>query len=130
MRRHHKRSLPRKRTTQHAAFEKRWQVFVAAANLWPKLDESEAKIDRLINNALRRVIPRVEEPITFKDWRDDLKLWDFQTGLSAATLNERWDVVHSRRRRTRLPAQFRSCHPIGIHPLARRGRLSCVPYGL
>jgi len=58
-----------------------WQVFVAAANLWPRLDETEAKIDRLINNGVGRLCPRWEEPRTFSDWRDDGMLWDFQLGV-------------------------------------------------
>lgn len=61
--------------------KKKWQVFFSAANIWPKLDESEGKIDKLINNGLGRLFPRWEEPETFKDWRDDFKLWDLQLGV-------------------------------------------------
>jgi hypothetical protein len=70
--------------------DRRWQVFFGAANLWPKLDESEARIDKLINGYVGSLFPRWEEPRTFKDWRDDFMLWDFQIGLSRE-INPKWD---------------------------------------
>lgn len=62
-------------------FVPQWQIFFAAANVQPKLDESEGKIDRLINNGIGRLFPRWDEPTTFKDWQHDMKLWDFQIGV-------------------------------------------------
>ena len=62
-------------------FEPRWQVFFAAANLQPRLGESEGKVDRLINGRLGLLFPTWERPVTFKDWGHNMKLWDFQMGV-------------------------------------------------
>lgn len=70
-------------------FEKRWQIFFGAVNLWPLLEESEGKVDKLMNDGLGRLFPRWEEPRTFKDWRDDVMLWEFQMGVSR-DINPNW----------------------------------------
>lgn len=70
--------------------ETKWQWFFVAANLYPRLDESESKIDRLINGRLGALFPRWEEPRTFGDWRDDGQLWDFQVGIGR-DINPEWN---------------------------------------
>ncbi|MDX9973840.1 MAG: hypothetical protein RBU21_12730 [FCB group bacterium] len=82
-------SEPIAASAEEAEFEKRWQIFFGAVNLWPKLEESEGKVDKLMNNGLGRLLPRWEEPRTFKDWRDDVMLWEFQMGVSR-DINPNW----------------------------------------
>ena len=62
-------------------FEPRWQVFFAAANLHPRLAESEGKISRLMDGRLGLLFATWERPETFKDWGENMKLWDFQLGV-------------------------------------------------
>ncbi len=71
--------------------DQHWYLIVALANVWPRLEESEAQIDRDVNDLLGNLLPRWDEPTTFRDWRDDLKLWDIQIGLGRS-LNDRWSV--------------------------------------
>lgn len=57
-----------------------WYFSIGAINLYPKLRESEKKIDEKINNLLG-VFPFWEEPTTFKDWRDNHSAWDVNIGI-------------------------------------------------
>ncbi len=57
-----------------------WYFSVGAINLYPKLRESEKKVDEKINNLLG-VFPFWEEPTTFKDWRDRHSTWDANIGI-------------------------------------------------
>ncbi|MCP4641324.1 MAG: hypothetical protein GY851_12855 [bacterium] len=59
----------------------KWQIFFAAANLYPRLEESEGKVEKLINGGLGRTVHFWREPVTFGDWAKDGKMWDFQIGV-------------------------------------------------
>jgi len=67
----------------------KWQIFFAAANVYPGLEESESKIDKMINGGLGVLFYNWNEPTTFKDWGEEGRLWDFQVGI-ARRLNEKW----------------------------------------
>jgi hypothetical protein len=69
-----------------------WQFFHVMANIWPRLEESEDKIDKQLNKGLGRLFPRWEEPTTFKDWRNDFKMWDLQIGVSK-DIGKKWAVA-------------------------------------
>lgn len=73
-------SLPSTEKEEAGALEG-WHVFFTAANVYPRLDDTEAKIDRLINDDVGRLFPAWEKPRTFSDWRDEGMLWDFQIGM-------------------------------------------------
>jgi hypothetical protein len=70
-------------------FRKRWYLLLGIANVHPRLDETEDRINVLINGALGSLFPRWERPETFADWRDDFKLWDFHLGI-ARDLSPKW----------------------------------------
>ena len=74
---------PEKASDEQAAtnsFERRWFIIYGLANLQPELDETEGKINRLINHGLGGITPCWNKPETFADWRDDFKLWDIHLG--------------------------------------------------
>jgi len=58
-----------------------WYLIVGISNVWPRLEESEHEINRDINSRMRLLLPRWNEPETFADWRDEMKLWDLQVGV-------------------------------------------------
>ncbi|HDP35752.1 MAG TPA: hypothetical protein ENN29_11665 [Candidatus Hydrogenedentes bacterium] len=62
-----------------ALYERRWYFGVGATNFYPKLRESERKIDRQINNVFGW-LPGWERPTTFADWRGRHYLWDLTVG--------------------------------------------------
>ncbi len=68
-----------------------WYLLVGVANDWPRLHESEHEINRDVNRFFGSFVPRWHRPTTFKDWRDDLRLWDLHGGL-ARSLSNRWSV--------------------------------------
>lgn len=73
-------------------YERHWYLAVGASNYHPKLEESEAKIDRQMNDLLGW-LPAWEEPTTFKDWADDFKLWDLTLAVGRdITLRTSWMV--------------------------------------
>ena len=59
----------------------KWFVVFGAGNVHPRLEISEARIDRQINRVFGTVLPRWSEPRTFRDWRDEFRLWDFHVGF-------------------------------------------------
>lgn len=69
------------------AAERKWQVFFGTSSIWPRLGESEDKIDRQLNNGLGRLFPRWDEPTTFKDWRNEGRLGDVQIGIGHRVTN-------------------------------------------
>jgi hypothetical protein len=72
------------------AFEKQWFIFGGLMNYQTRLEESEAQIDAEINGLFGKVIPRWKEPTTFKDWSDDLKLWDAWIGVGR-DISPKWN---------------------------------------
>ena len=68
-----------------------WYLIVGVANVWPRLEESSAEIDRDINGLFRPLLPRWNEPTTFADWRDWGKLWDVHLGIGRS-LSDKWSV--------------------------------------
>lgn len=66
--------------TDNGSESSAWYLSVGAINLYPKLRESEKKIDEKINNLLG-VFPFWDEPTTFKDWRDRHSTWDANIGM-------------------------------------------------
>lgn len=77
-------------STDSKDFEKRWFVFGGLTNYQTRLEESEKQIDAEINDLFGKVIPRWKKPITFKDWSDDLKLWDAWIGVGR-DISPRWN---------------------------------------
>jgi len=71
--------------------DKYWYLILGVANVWPRLDESESEINRDINGLFGNVFPRWHNPTTFKDWRDDLMLWDIHIGLGRS-LSDHWSL--------------------------------------
>jgi hypothetical protein len=63
-----------------ADYDRHWYFAFGTSNFHPRLDESEAKIDREINR-LFTWCPFWKEPVTFKDWADDFCLWDITVGV-------------------------------------------------
>ncbi len=72
--------------------DSKWFLIYGAANVQPKLESSEAKIAKDINGLFGAVLPRWEEPRTFKDWKHELRMWDFHIGLGR-DLGEKWAWV-------------------------------------
>jgi hypothetical protein len=70
-------------------YEKQWQAAFMAALLIPRLEESEGKIDHLINGKLGALFPRWENPVSFGDWRDNGRMFDFHLGLGR-DINPKW----------------------------------------
>ncbi|HOD50859.1 MAG TPA: hypothetical protein PKJ78_12540 [Candidatus Hydrogenedentes bacterium] len=67
----------------------KWFVVFGMANVQPRLEASEAQIDRQINGIFGKLLPRWEEPRTFLDWRDELRLWDVHAGFGRE-LSPKW----------------------------------------
>jgi len=59
-----------------------WYFTWGFNNLHGELKESEAQIDRELNRVFGVLLPRWKKPITFGDWSDDFKLWDFHVGAA------------------------------------------------
>ena len=70
-------------------YDKRWFVLVGAANYHARLEESEQEIDDNINGLFGKILPRWQEPETFKDWSDDWKLWSLWAGFGR-DLSPKW----------------------------------------
>lgn len=62
------------------SYEPGWYFGIGATNYYPRLRESEAKIDRQINKVFG-VLPGWKEPTTFADWRGKHFLWDGTLGV-------------------------------------------------
>lgn len=54
--------------------------FVGTSNYYLRLEESEAQVDGLLNNTVGRLLPRWEDPTTFKDWSNESRIWDLWIG--------------------------------------------------
>ncbi len=54
--------------------------FMGTSNYHLRLEESEKRIDGMLNNTLGKVLPRWERPTTFKDWCEDWRVWDLWGG--------------------------------------------------
>ncbi len=67
----------------------KWFFVFGAANVQPRLKASEKQIDEQINGIFGAVLPRWEEPRTFRDWRDEFRLWDLHVGLGRE-LSPKW----------------------------------------
>lgn len=67
----------------------KWFVVFGAANVYPRLELSEARIENEINRVFGTVLPRWSEPRTFRHWRDEFRLWDFHVGFGRE-LSPRW----------------------------------------
>lgn len=62
------------------SYERNWYVVLGATNIYPKLHESEAKVDEKVNGLLGW-LPDWQEPTTFADWRDSHFTWDLNLGV-------------------------------------------------
>jgi hypothetical protein len=62
-------------------WQNRWYFFVGPANVHARLKESEAEINHQLNDTFGRIIPGWKDPTTFKDYSNQLKLWDLHLGL-------------------------------------------------
>lgn len=67
----------------------KWFMYWGAANIHPGLRESEARIDRELNDTLGKLIPGWKRPITLKDWSDSFLLWDGHVGIGR-DLSPKW----------------------------------------
>ena len=67
----------------------KWFFVFGAANVQPRLKASGKQIDEQINGIFGAVLPRWEEPRTFRDWRDEFRLWDLHVGLGRE-LSPKW----------------------------------------
>lgn len=67
----------------------KWFLVFGAANLQPRLEPSELQIKQQINNVFGNILPRWEEPRTFRDWRDEFRLWDVHLGFGRE-LSPKW----------------------------------------
>ncbi len=67
----------------------KWFLIFGVANVHPRLEASEAQIDRQINGLLGRMFPSWKEPRTFVDWRDELRIWDLHLGFGRE-LTPKW----------------------------------------
>lgn len=63
-------------------YERHWYFATGASNYHPRLNESEAKIDRQLNDVLGW-LPFWKAPTTFRDWEQDFLLWDMTVGLGS-----------------------------------------------
>lgn len=59
----------------------RWFFYWGAANIHVQLSASEREIDNKLNNTLGLVVPNWKNPITFKDWSDQWRLWEGHAGF-------------------------------------------------
>ncbi len=116
-----------------------WYVVWGASNLFPGLKESEAKIDRLLNRGVGSIFPRWERPTTFKDWRNDMKLWDAFVGVGRP-INEKWSWTGTYGYSRGLIQNAKVYYPLGMplkmHVNFKRsvyflcGSLSYYPWGV
>jgi len=67
----------------------KWFMYWGAANLHADLKESEAKIDRELNQTLGRLISGWKKPVTLKDWSESFLLWDGHIGIGRE-LSPKW----------------------------------------
>ena len=65
---------------QEEQYEKHWYFSMGALNYHPRMKESEAMIDREINQRLG-IIPGWQRPETFKDWEEDWLIWGSEFGI-------------------------------------------------
>ena len=68
---------------------KSWFLTMGAANVQARLKESETRIEKLIKQPLGALLPRWKDPVTFKDWGNDGKLWDLHLGIGR-DLSPKW----------------------------------------
>lgn len=73
-----------------SASENRWFVLGGAYNYHARLEDSERRIDLLINGVLGKLFLRWREPRTFKDWSNDWMLWNGLGGIGR-DINPKWD---------------------------------------
>ena len=66
-----------------------WFLLLGAMNYHAQLGESEQMVNREMNGIFGRVLPSWQEPITFKDWSRNWKLWDLYGGVGK-DLGPRW----------------------------------------
>jgi len=57
-------------------FDREWFWALGASNHHASLQESEELIDQQVNRIFGKLCPRWKQPITFKDWSDDWRIWD------------------------------------------------------
>lgn len=74
---------------QTEPYQNRWFIYGGATNYHTRLEPSERQIDRQINGIFGALLPRWEEPETFKDWSRDWKLWDVWVGVGR-DINPKW----------------------------------------
>ena len=86
-----KQLLPSSQQEKQERRDQYWYLIAGVANVWPLLKESEAEINRDIDGLFGNVLPRWNEPKTFKDMRDDFMLWDIHLGLGRS-LSEKWSI--------------------------------------
>ena len=72
-------SPPGERST--GTFEKQWFFILGTSNYHVRLEEAEEQIDNQLNRTFGSVLPRWKDPITFKDWSDDWRIWDLWAGV-------------------------------------------------
>ena len=66
--------------TLSETYQPGWYMGIGASNYYPKLRESEARIDRQLNRRFGW-LPFWRRPTTFADWRDKHFLWDLTIGV-------------------------------------------------
>ncbi|MEA3365999.1 MAG: hypothetical protein U9Q79_10205 [Candidatus Hydrogenedentes bacterium] len=67
----------------------KWFLVFGTGNLQPRLEPSELQIKQQINDVFGTVFPRWEKPRTFRDWRDEFRLWDLHVGFGRE-LSPKW----------------------------------------
>ena len=88
-------------------YERQSFWFIGTSNYHLRLEESERKIDRMIDDPFGLVVPGWDRPTTFKDWSDDFRIWDLWAGYGR-DINPKWSwsvyggggagTIHNRRR--------------------------------
>ncbi|HEO69660.1 MAG TPA: hypothetical protein ENN80_00235 [Candidatus Hydrogenedentes bacterium] len=61
-------------------FEKKSFWFIASTNYHLRLEESEKQIDTMLNDTFGRILPNWKRPRTFKDWCEEMRVWDVSVG--------------------------------------------------
>lgn len=94
-------------TRTSAGYERQSFWFVGASNYHLRLEESERKIDRMIDDPFGLVLPGWDRPTTFKDWSDDFRIWDLWAGYGR-DISPKWSwsiyggggagTIHNKRR--------------------------------
>lgn len=94
-------------TRTSAAYERQSFWFIGTSNYHLRLEESERKIDRMIDDPFGLVVPGWDRPTTFKDWSDDFRIWDLWAGYGR-DISPKWSwsvyggggagTIHNRRR--------------------------------